>query len=144
MKSSGATPVLKPVEVDPVIGLGDGGGGYPPWAYFTGMFLVPVVPWATTKIYFASSQRSLPGVVAYFGFRVGRPYGRLPAIAMATSVLAMGGNSFARGTAQYGLIVNALIVAMTVCQRHNRPVVAGSSMEFLWSNRASPLPMFFC
>lgn len=115
----------KRIEVDPAIGLGDGGGGYPPWAYFTGMFLVPVVPWSTTKIYFACLNGVSLGVVAYFGFRVGRPYGRLPAIGMATSVLAMGGNSFALGTAQYGLIVNALIVGMTVCHRHDRPVVAG-------------------
>jgi hypothetical protein len=115
----------KPVEVDPAIGLRPGGGGYPPWAYFTGLFLVPIVPWSVTKFYFAILNGVSLAVVAHFAFRVVRPYGRLPAVGMATSVLAMGGNSFVLGTAQYGLIVNAMVVAMAACDRNERPVSAG-------------------
>ncbi|WP_406700198.1 glycosyltransferase 87 family protein [Singulisphaera sp. Ch08] len=113
------------IEIDPAIDLSAGGGGYPPWAYFTNLFLVPVIPWSMTKIYFALLNGISLGVIAHFAFRVIRPHGRLPAIGMATSVLAMGGNSFALGTAQYGLIVNALIVAMADCNRLDRPVLGG-------------------
>lgn len=115
----------KRIEVDPAIGLSDGGGGYPPWAYFTGLFLVPVISWPATKIYFACLNGASLGLVAYYAYRSVRPYGRWAGTGMASSVLAMGGNSFALGTAQYGLIVNALIVASVLCQRHNRLVSAG-------------------
>jgi hypothetical protein len=118
-------PGAKPVMCDQRVGLSPGGGGYPPWAYFTGLFLVPVFPWPITKLFFAILNAVSLGITAWFSYRVTSPHGHLPAIGMATSVLAVGSNSFALGSVQYGLIVNALISGMALCASANRPIWAG-------------------
>jgi hypothetical protein len=86
---------------------------------------MPTLSWPATKLYFAVLNAFSLGIVALFAYQVGRSYGRPQGWGMLTSVLAMGSNSFALGAAQYGLVVNAMIVCMAYCLTTQRPVSAG-------------------
>jgi hypothetical protein len=120
-------PQATAVEIDPRINPAAGGGGYPPWAYFTGLFLAPATPWGLTRVYFALLNGLSLAVMAGFAYCIIRPHGRLAATLSATLVLAMGANSFVLGSAQYGLVVNAMIAGMVLCleKRPSKSAVAG-------------------
>jgi hypothetical protein len=115
----------KDITLYPKLPLSPGGGGYPPWAYFTGLFLVPGFTWPATKIFFAILNAVSLGILAWFTYRISKRHGRLQAIGLATTVLAMGANSFALGNAQYGIIINAMISVMALCLSVNLPILAG-------------------
>jgi hypothetical protein len=148
----------KAVEIDPtndpppsIAGLGlhwqggllPGGGGYPPWAYFTALFLVPTFNWPVTKLFFAILNTFSLGIMAWFTYWITRPYGRLPAFGLLTSVLAMGSNSFTLGAGQYGLVVNAMIAGMALCLTAERPVGAGMLYGLSLVKPSISAPFFF-
>jgi hypothetical protein len=131
------------VSVDPNIQVALGGGGYPPWSYFTGLFLAPPIHWPTTKTYFAFLNLLALGIMVAFAYSVMIPHGRLPAISLATSVLAMGGNGFALGAAQYGLIVNALLIGMVFFLKAEWYTAAGLLYGLALLKPSMAAPFFF-
>ncbi|MGO9579191.1 MAG: glycosyltransferase family 87 protein [Desulfobaccales bacterium] len=133
----------KDITSYPKLPLSPGGGGYPPWAYFTGLFLVPGLPWPATKIFFAILNAFSIGILAWFTYRVTKRYGRLPAIGLASAVLAMGSNSFALGNAQYGIIINAMISGMALCLSANLPILAGLLYGVSLVKPSISAPFFF-
>ena len=139
-------PGANALKIDPTIDLTPvtaGGGGYPPWAYFTALFLVPAINWPVTKLFFAILNAFSLGIMAWFTYRVTRPYGRLPALGLLTSILAMGSNSYTLGAGQYGLVVNAMIAGMARCLTAERPVGAGMLYGLSLVKPSISAPFFF-
>ena len=130
-----STNDLPPLEV--------GGGGYPPWAFFTALVLVPPINWPVTKLFFAILNAFSLGIMAWFTYRITRPYGRLPAFGLLTSVLAIGQNSYALGMGQYGLVVNAMIAGMALCLTAERPIGAGMLYGLSLVKPSISAPFFF-
>lgn len=127
----------------PKLPLSPGGGGYPPWAYFTGLFLVSGLPWPVTKIFFAILNAISLGIFFWFTYRVTKNYGRLPAIGLAITVLAMGANSFALQNGQYSIIINALIAGMALFLSANLPILAGLLYGVSLVKPSISAPFFF-
>src|SRR5262249_26504010 len=137
-------PRAHAVELDPTIDIwSEEGGGYPPWAYFTALFLVPASSWPVTKVFFGILNAFSLGIMAWFTYWVTRPYGRLPAIGLVTSVLAMGSNSFTLGMGQYGLLINAMIAGMALCLAAKRPIGAGMLYGLALLKPSISAPFFF-
>jgi Glycosyltransferase family 87 len=99
------------LKIDPQIGAIES-GGYPPWAFFTGFFFVPGFSLELTRFYFAILNAIALVIVAIFSYQIGIPYGRSQALFAMSASLAFGSNGTTLLNGQYGIIINAFLIAM--------------------------------
>ncbi|MEM1366880.1 MAG: glycosyltransferase family 87 protein, partial [Cyanobacteria bacterium P01_H01_bin.15] len=100
-------------------------GGYPPWAFWTALFLVPSWSWPATRLYFTLLNLVALGVVGVFSYRVGAAYGRSQGLLALGSVLAISANTTTLNNGQYGLVLNALLIGMYCLLEQRRGILAG-------------------
>jgi hypothetical protein len=96
--------------IDPQIGV-IRSGGYPPWAFFTGFFLVPCISWGATRVYFALLNLIAIAILAVFSYQVGYPYGKIKALFSMAAVLGIASHTTTLNNGQYGIIINAFLIA---------------------------------
>jgi len=103
-------------------------GNYPPWAYATGIVLVPPLGWPAARIYFAGLCLAAFAGLGYWAFSVGRRVGRQWGWFIAAAALSAFAICVAISYGQYSLIVAALIVASLACLEHGRMAPAGLAL----------------
>lgn len=111
-------------NLDPNIGVITS-GGYLPWSFFTGFFLIPKISWPAIRIYHALLNFIALGVISLFAYKIGLNYGRLRAGLFVASVLAISSNCTTLNLGQYGLIINALLCGVFWCLEANQKTAAG-------------------
>lgn len=102
-------------------------GGYPPWAFFLGIFLY-FPPWPAVRIYFAAVNVAAGAFMFAFGFRLGLGHGRLPAIALALCCTGLGAASTTLGLGQYGIVIVAMLMASLWLLQGNHRLWAGVAL----------------
>jgi hypothetical protein len=102
-------------------------GGYPPWAFFLGIFLY-FPAWPAVRAYFAAVNIAAGMFMLAFGFRIGLAHGRLSAITLALSCTGLGAASTTLGLGQYGIVIVAILMAsLWLLEAHQR-VWAGAAL----------------
>lgn len=87
-------------------------GGYPPWAFFTGLIFIPAISLKATRFYFAILNLISIVILAIFSYRIGIPYGKTKALFYLSATLAFGSNATTLLNGQYGIIINAFLIGM--------------------------------
>lgn len=87
-----------------------GSGGYFPWSFFTGFFLIPKISWEATRFYHAFLNLLSLVILGLFSYHIGLPYGRSKALFSLAASLAVSSNCTTLNNGQYGLIINALLI----------------------------------
>lgn len=87
-------------------------GGYPPWSTVIGLFLAPPVRQAWLQVYFALVNAAALAFTVRQAFRQGLLQGARAPWLFATSCLAVSANAVVLRNGQYGIIVNACLMAM--------------------------------
>lgn len=100
-------------------------GGYLPWSFFTGFFLIPKISWPAIRIYHAFLNFIALGVISLFAYKIGLNYGRLRAGLFVASVLAISSNCTTLNLGQYGLIINALLCGVFWGLEANKKTATG-------------------
>ncbi len=100
-------------------------GGYPPWAFFSGLIFFPPIPWELTRWYHVLLNTISLVILAIFAYQIGKPYGKLKAWFTVVACLSLGSHSTTLGTGQYGIIINALLIGMFWLLKKNYNLSAG-------------------
>jgi hypothetical protein len=100
-------------------------GGYPPWAFFSGFIFFPNISFELTRWYHVLLNIISLITLAIFAYHVGKPFGKLKAWFTVVACLALGSNATTIGTGQYGIIINALLIAMFWLLKKNHNLSAG-------------------
>jgi hypothetical protein len=87
-------------------------GGYPPWATALGLLVVPPLPQALVRWYFAVLNVGALALIVRYAYRTGLRHGRGGARLLAASVLAIASNAVVLRHGQYGILVNAFLALM--------------------------------
>lgn len=103
-------------------------GGYPPWAFFTGFFLVARLPWQITRLYFAFVNLISIFIVALFSYKIGSPYGKSKALFSLSAILAISTHTTTLNNGQYGIIINALLICFYWCLEKRQYIWAGLAL----------------
>jgi hypothetical protein len=105
--------------------LGLPGGGYPPWAYFTGAVLGwPPTPTAA-RWYFGLMNLGLLSFLLIWAFNLGLRDGKRVALFFAASLLATSSICSTFGVGQYGVVVLSALAGAWWLDQKNRWVLAG-------------------
>ena len=99
-------------------------GGYPPWAFFTGMLFLSA-SWPVTRVTFAAWNAFATVVIGVWAYYQGRPHGLQAGLLSACAVLAI--NAFCNSlvVGQYGTLVVALVIAAELAYRRQRHGISG-------------------
>ena len=95
--------------------------------------------WPAVRWYFAIFNLIAGGLIFAWAYGVGRPHGKLAALALALGCTACSANSTTLGLGQYGIVITALLAAsLWLCQRRRgagsglmlglamtKPIIAG-------------------
>jgi hypothetical protein len=100
-------------EIGPIIS-----GGYFPWSFFTGFFLVPNISWPLVRIYYTFLNIICLVIIGFFSYNVGLPYGKPKALFCLAASLAISSNCTILGVGQYGLIINGFLVGFFLAIKH--------------------------
>lgn len=111
-------------NIIPEIGVIDS-GGYPPWAFFTGFFLLPPISWELTRLYHLFLNIVSIVILGIFAYQVGLPYGKSKALFSLTAALAMSSHKSTLEMGNYGIIINALLIIMFWLIQKNKNIWAG-------------------
>lgn len=103
-------------------------GGYPPWAFFTGFFIFPNLSWPLTRFYHVLLNFLSLGVLSRFAYRLGLPFGQLPAYLFVAACLAFSSNTTTLNNGQYGIIINAFLIGVYHCIQNRKQILAGILM----------------
>lgn len=98
---------------------------YPPWSFVTGLAAAPPIPFQAARIWMALLDVAALATVALFAWRSLRRLGPWAAALGAAAVLAPVANLFTVSAGQYGLLVNALVVATMTLDAKGRWFWAG-------------------
>jgi hypothetical protein len=88
------------------------GGSYPPWAYATGLVLVPPLPWPMVRWYAVLENLVALGVLGLWAYRQVLPFGRGWAWLAVGSSLSMFPAAICLSYGQYGVVVAAGLAAV--------------------------------
>jgi hypothetical protein len=110
--------------IDPKIGAITS-GGYPPWAFFSGLIFFPPISFELTRWYHALLNTISLVILAVFAYQIGKPYGKLKAWFTVVACLSISSHSTTLGLGQYGIIVNALLIGMFWLLKKNYNLSAG-------------------
>ncbi|HVP31937.1 MAG TPA: glycosyltransferase 87 family protein [Myxococcota bacterium] len=114
------------VTVDPEIGpMPPKAVGYPPWSLVTGLALAPPIAFPATRIWMALLDVAALAAIARLAWRELRDLGREEALVGVAASLALVSNLFTVSAGQYGLVVNALVLAALGLAGRGRGIVAG-------------------
>lgn len=121
-------------------GMEAAGGGYPPWAYFTGaIFLWP--SWMGTRYYFALLDIVSLALLFWWGYRIGWPYGKLVAWTFGLCGISLSSYATTIALGQYGLPFVALLALMMWLVERKQPASAG--VAFAVAMTKPMIPPFF-
>jgi hypothetical protein len=87
-------------------------GGYPPWAFFTGLFIFPNIASTTTRFYHVFLNLVSLGILIRFAYQIGLPFGRLNSYFFVVACLAMSSQCTTLNNGQYAIIVNAFLIGV--------------------------------
>jgi Glycosyltransferase family 87 len=96
------------------------GGSYPPWAYSTGLILVPPMPWRLVRWYAVLANSLALGVLGWWSYQQARRFGNTWAWVSVCSALAMFPTAICLSYGQYGVIIaGCLAVAEWLLQKRS-------------------------
>jgi hypothetical protein len=110
--------------IDPRIGAITS-GGYPPWAFFSGLIFFPPISFDLTRWYHGFLNTISLVILAIFAYQIGKPYGNLKAWFTVVACLSVSSHATTLGVGQYGIIINALLVGMFWLLKKNYNLSAG-------------------
>ncbi|MEA5583200.1 glycosyltransferase 87 family protein [Nodularia harveyana UHCC-0300] len=87
-------------------------GGYPPWAFFSGLIFFPPISFEVTRWYHAFLNSISLVILAIFAYQIGKPHGKLKAWFIVSACLSIASHSTTLSAGQYGIIINALLIGM--------------------------------
>lgn len=111
-------------KFDPAIGEATY-GGYFPWSFFSLAGLIPPIPLAPARAYFAVVNVLALLILSAFVYRSFDPYGPRERAFAVISVLAISTHCTTLGLGQLGIVVNALLVLCFQCLKSGRLTWAG-------------------
>ena len=129
-------------NIDPSIG-DIRSGGYPPWAFFTGFFLIPGLSLNFTRFYFAILNLISLVILAIFSYQVGSPYGRAQALFSMSASLALGSHATTLLNGQYGIIINAFLIGMYWMLKKHQNLWTGLFLAIAMVKPNISAPYFF-
>jgi hypothetical protein len=88
------------------------GGSYPPWAYSTGLVLVPPLPWRLVRWYAVLLNSAALGILGWWSYQQVHRFGRTWAWVSVGSALAMFPTSICLSYGQYGVIIAGCLAAV--------------------------------
>ncbi len=100
-------------------------GGYPPWAYFTGALFTWPSNLVALRLYYGLVNLGLLAFLLVWAFGLGRPGGKLAALFLTASLLAVSSICWTFGLGQYGVVVLAALVGAYLLDGHDRWILAG-------------------
>ncbi|MEA5577801.1 glycosyltransferase 87 family protein [Anabaena sp. UHCC 0451] len=100
-------------------------GGYPPWAFFSGLIFFPPISFELTRWYHALLNTISLVILAIFAYQIGKPYGKLKAWFTVSACLSLASHSTTLSAGQYGIIINALLIGMFWLLQKNYNLSAG-------------------
>jgi len=98
---------------------------YPPWSYFTGMFLIPPMRWEFSRYYFGMVNGIALAIIACWAHATGKGFGRAHATLSACAVLAMCPVALCVSYGQYTVFVMACLVGCLLLCERGRDNLAG-------------------
>jgi Glycosyltransferase family 87 len=103
-------PQLPPSHA-PMKGLG---GSYPPWAYTTGVLLVPPLDWPATRIYYLILNLASLALIGAWALRLGAGAAASARALCVAAILAMFPLAICISYGQYGVPITACLVAVLI------------------------------
>jgi hypothetical protein len=100
------------------------GGGYPPWAFFSGVVFTGL-PWRVMQRVAALYDLIALAVIAWYAWSESRICGKAGALFLTAGSLAIAGNLPAFFWGQYGIIVVALLVGAAMVEKRGYSFLAG-------------------
>lgn len=97
---------------------------YPPWSYFSGLFLL-WPPWAQVRAWYAFVNLASMTWIIIFVAGYAREQSKLDRLLLVLSVTAIGAFCSNIGVGNYGVIVLALLVGAYQADQADRPVLSG-------------------
>jgi hypothetical protein len=104
------------------------GGSYPPWAYATGLALVPPIDWPWTRGYFALLNLLALCLIGWWAYRQSGIHGRLAGTMAVCCALASFPFVIAVSYGQYPVLILACLVGALVLSEKGYDVLAGLCM----------------
>lgn len=117
-------------------------GGYPPWAFFTGFFIFPPLSWTLTRYYQGLLNLLSLGIISYFAYQIGSPYGKKSQLFFIGICLAISSNCTTLNNGQYGIIINALLVGVYWLINANKNQWSGILMGMALAKPSISAPYF--
>jgi hypothetical protein len=97
---------------------------YPPWAFFSGAFLL-WPSWEATRVLFAVVNLFALLGIGLWAYKIGRPLGRWEAFLLLFSALALSSYCTTLEIGQYGILVVAFLVFGLAAVEQGQPVLGG-------------------
>lgn len=110
--------------IDPQLGAVTS-GGYPPWAFFSGLIFFPPISLELTRWYHALLNTIALVILAIFAYQIGKRYGKLKTWFTVSACLSLASHSTTLSAGQYGIIINALLIVMFWLLQKNYNLSAG-------------------
>lgn len=123
-KAQGGTSHHGDVSVEPDLGAPTS-PGYPPWSYFTAIFLMWPSNWQMAKLWYAGVNVLAIAVIGIFGYHIGKIGGKEMGCLFAAASLAMGSICGSLGVGQFSIIVTAALIATWWLVENDYPILAG-------------------
>ena len=101
------------------------GGSYPPWAYTTGLLLVPPWNWTATRIYYAALCLLSLVVISYLSVQATRGFSVLEKIGAVSGILACFPFAICISYGQYGVPITACLAAALLLTERGHDSWAG-------------------
>lgn len=95
--------------IDPQVGAVTS-GGYFPWSFFTGFFLVPPLPFPLIRLYHVLLNLGSVFILGIFAYRLGSRYSPIDGLLSLAATLAISTHATTLRNGQYGILLNALLV----------------------------------
>jgi hypothetical protein len=111
-------------------------GGYPPWAFPTGVLYCWPTSITAARRWFAGVNALALTAIFLLGYRLAAPHGLVPALTLGASGTAMSANCTTLGIGQYGIIVVGQLVLCLWALSRGRAATAG-----MWLGLAAAKPI---